>query len=639
MYRFHDKKIDTALFMQLQDLVRVLIGRPQISFEYAYGSTFSVTEGKITASTHWEKTREDYKQAGLKTDVYLRAIGTMQASEVDSVMSMMFKAEDMRLRKFVEQLFAILEDIRLEETIKHQRPGTKKLFDTRRTYYRSYFTQQLKVNAERGYRLDELFALIYLFIQADGPDPDFPEANEEQTNLLRQLTPLLERLFEAKQTNDVNEIVLNIVEAVEGSSPGYNDLMNEYFAFPITHTDSNEDRASDDIRRTDPLDNDDEDDPDPEDSDVFDETMPTWHKENENADHKQTFLQFELEKGTKTSLIGEGARETEEGDQALASIQGSSGESDTNDYSDKTPMPEKSGDYKEGSHGAAFGKDNRFAVAIEQKATSPTDEDINAYERFSESIIPYENRLTRTIDNMLEHKQTAPRTNLVAGRLSKKLISIATDEFPRLFYKKNEDDKEIDAVFSLLVDCSASMINKMDETKKGVILFHRVLKRLKIPHEIIGFWEEASDVRDNYQPNYFHIVHAFSDSLYKDKGAAIMQLEAQEDNRDGFSIRVARERMLTRPEKNRFLLVFSDGEPAAAYYEDNGIVDTHLAVSETRKQQIDVIGLFLAEGEITEQADALMKNIYDKERIIVPSVEELPDHFTPLLKKLLLKAI
>ena len=35
------------------------------------------------------------------------------------------------LPKFAIQLFTILEDIRIEEKVKKERPGTKKLFDIR----------------------------------------------------------------------------------------------------------------------------------------------------------------------------------------------------------------------------------------------------------------------------------------------------------------------------------------------------------------------------------------------------------------------------------------------------------------------------------------------------------------------------
>lgn len=49
--------------------------------------------------------------------------------------------------------------------------------------------------------------------------------------------------------------------------------------------------------------------------------------------------------------------------------------------------------------------------------------------------------------------------------------------------------------------------------------------------------------------------------------------------------------------------------------------------------------MFLANGQIDENDDNMMQNIYGKERIMVPDVSALPEHFTPLLKRLLLKAI
>src|SRR5699024_11706010 len=95
----------------------------------------------------------------------------------------------------------------------------------------------------------------------------------------------------------------------------------------------------------------------------------------------------------------------------------------------------------------------------------------------------------------------------------------------------------------------------------------------------------------------------FQDNLHSNTGATIMQLEAEEDNRDGFSIRLAAEKLLKRREKNKFLLVFSDGEPAAMNYNQNGIVDTNVAVAEARKKGLEVVGKFLADGENGEQED------------------------------------
>lgn len=108
-----------------------------------------------------------------------------------------------------------------------------------------------------------------------------------------------------------------------------------------------------------------------------------------------------------------------------------------------------------------------------------------------------------------------------------------------------------------------------------------------MPHEIIGFWEDTQDATETYQPNYFQHVIKFETSSQPSKGPEIVQLEPQEDNRDGFAIRHMTKRLQRRTEKQKFLIVFSDGEPAAFGYEQNGIVDTHEAVLEARKAGIE----------------------------------------------------
>ncbi|SPU04135.1 activator of nitric oxide reductase [Bacillus subtilis] len=129
------------------------------------------------------------------------------------------------------------------------------------------------------------------------------------------------------------------------------------------------------------------------------------------------------------------------------------------------------------------------------------------------------------------------------------------------------------------------MFDKMDETKRGIVLFHEALKSVAVPHQIVGFWEDTNDATEKSQPNYFNTVIPFQSSLRQDSGPAIMQLEPEEDNRDGYAIRQMTKKMLHRSEAQKFLIVFSDGEPAAFGYEQNGIVDTSEAVIEARKKR------------------------------------------------------
>src|SRR5690625_5681895 len=96
-------------------------------------------------------------------------------------------------------------------------------------------------------------------------------------------------------------------------------------------------------------------------------------------------------------------------------------------------------------------------------------------------------KLAKTIENTLEHKQTEPRDGLAMGRLSKNLLPLVFEDNPRIFYKKDHESKEIDAVFTLLVDCSASMHNKMDQTKRGIVLLDRKSTRLNSSHVAISY--------------------------------------------------------------------------------------------------------------------------------------------------------
>ena len=238
----------------------------------------------------------------------------------------------------------------------------------------------------------------------------------------------------------------------------------------------------------------------------------------------------------------------------------------------------------------------------------------------------------------MELKQTAPKTDLHLGRLGKQLTRIVTDEAPRLFYKKHSKDKKYNAAFSLLVDCSASMQDKIEEVRLGVTLFHESLRALNIPHAITGFWEDALSSDSKEQLNYFLNAVEFEHSLLSSTGSHLLQLDPQEDNRDGFAIRTVVEHFRKRAETHKWLLVFTDGEPSAYGYTDGGIVDTHEAVRDARKKGIHVVGVFLTGGETKEDELVTMKDIYGRESLIIPNVSDIPLYITPMLRKLLISS-
>jgi nitric oxide reductase activation protein len=633
---FNDKKIDSFLFMELSDLAKTLSKMSDLEVEYGYRSYYDPVNKKILLSHFWDNRTSEERVYGLKSEVFLRTIGNITYSDGKEMNIFLKKAAKTSLPSFAKQLFMLGEDLRLEEIIKRKRPGTKRAFMVRRAVYERDFESQFKVNILKSVHTDALFNFMYRLVTAQSLIEEIPFINEEINRAMAFIQTELTKFFETKSTRDVSKVCLSIIEVLEEILEA--DMLNTYFLLPELNYEARDNALTfDDLKRKDKLANCDVIEQEKEDDeDIHEEKMPMWHRET--SETTKSFLQFDLEQGSQTDMLGEGVREGDAGDQAMGIVQGSAKKSTQNDYSQLEALENKP-EAKEGGSENEYGKENKFAYPIFLTPDLVTAAHLTNYENNKAIVAPYQKKLKRMIQKTLEHKKIMPRSDLHFGRLNKKLIRLFTDENPRLFYKKHEPSTEIDAVFSLLVDCSASMFDKMEQTKLGITLFHEALKSVFVPHTIVGFWEDTNEATEIKQPNYFKTVVNFHSSLKRKSGPEIMQLEPEEDNRDGYAIRHLTKNLLKRSEKQKFLLVFSDGEPAAMGYEQNGIVDTHEAVLEARKQGIEVINVFLANGEIDEAQQKTIQNIYGKYSILVPVIEELPDVLFPLLKKLLHKSI
>ncbi|MGV3466489.1 MAG: vWA domain-containing protein [Heyndrickxia sp.] len=634
--QFNDEQIDSMLFMELSDLAKTLMREKEYELEFGVHSYLDIVEQKVFVRHFWNHRPENVMRNGFKSDVFLRAIGNFHYTDYDEVFLFLNKLKSIRLKSFAKQLFVLGEDLRIEEDCKRERAGTVKAFQSRRQTYWDYFESQQNVNVVKSVYTDALFNTIYLLLTAESPILEIPTLKEEIDLVFPFIQNQVMNFFDAKSTGDIVRFTLNIMDVLDEVLE--NDMLNEYFHLPVKMLEELEEKgwSFNDLKRKDPLQNNDRlEKKSTGEEEIFNEELGTWHRET--SDLSKSFLQFDLDQGTGTDLLGEGVRESETGDQALGIVQGSARESNRNDYS-KLEALEQERNIKGGGEWE-YGDENRNALPIFLSPEVPKYDEIQAYDKLKSNISAYQKKLQKIIEKILEHKRSFPQTNMQYGRLSKKLLPYFIDNNPRMFYKKQEFSKEIDAVFTLLVDCSASMADKMSETKRGITLFHEALKSVHVVHEVVGFWEDTSEATKLKQPNYFKTVIDFSSSMKKKTGPEIMQLQPEEDNRDGYAIRHMTRKLMNRNEKQKFLLVFSDGEPAAFGYEQNGIVDTHEAVLEARKRGIEVINIFLSNIPVSEGQRNLLRNIYGNFSIILSDVSELPNVIFPLLRKLLLKSI
>jgi nitric oxide reductase activation protein len=622
---FNEKKIDASLFLQMENLMYALLKEKNAYLEYGFQAYYDELENKVVVSHFWDDRSAEDKALGLKSEVYLKALGYKHYSDMKMIRDYANELLDSPLRNFLTQLFVLLEDLRVEELIRTVRPGTKSIFTRRKEVYRNHFQSQYEINRIRNFQADMLFCLCYLTLTSD----KYESFSNEH---LDRISSFLYEAFYSRNTEDTMYIVEKIRYRLEEALQG--DMINNYFGLaPLnSHTAKieKEERAKKlancDMQEL-------EDD---EKKNKIEESFSTWHRENKNNEN-ENFLRFELESGSKTNLMGNAARESEDQDQALGSVQGNSKKSTQANFQQADAKDARASQTSAGGEGQ-YGKFNIGAAHTFKKARKPLPDEKAAYQAIKSLVNKDVKELKKTIEKTIENKTNA-HTEKFYGRLRKKFLRIYTEKQPRMFYKKGQESKELDVSFHLLIDCSGSMYNKMEETKKSVVLFHEALKSLKIPHAISGFWEDASNAKKEYKPNVIHEIITYQNSVIPSVGPEIMQLREEEDNRDGYIIRIVSELLAKRQEKHKFLLVFTDGEPSALDYHQDGILDTHEAVKLARKNGLDVIGIFIEEGEAKEETYQLMKNIYNHHFLVANHAEDLRLKIKPLLKKLLLKTI
>jgi nitric oxide reductase activation protein len=622
---FMEKKFDPFLHMKLTDLAKTLAKSTEIEVEFEFHSYYKPNEMLVTVSHYWNDILDIRREDGMKSDVYLRAFGNVHYTDFYAVQLFLQKQQTSKYPSFTKQLYCLLEDTRLERKIIIDRPGMSNAFEARRLFLQRRYRERYNIHRAKQEWLDALFCAFSLQLM-DKPVALPPNL----ANLKQAIRHVQAELPKISSTHDTVALVRLFVEQLPIDA---SDMKTSY----LTFDEQLEEKILIELHEGAEIDNCKlEEIEEKDDKETYEEELPTWHEEKEQEG--DNFMQFDLDQGSKTDLLGEGDRKSESGDQAFGNVQGESQDSDGKNF-EGTEAASHSSNQMMHEDSQWIGDANKLVKKVDKKPEKQTIEDMDNYKNVLARVAPIQRSLKQAIQKTIEQKKIAPRTDLHFGRMGKRLLKVLTEENPRLFYKKDSPSTKLDVTFSLLVDCSASMYDKMAETKEGIVLFHETLRSLQIPHAITGFWEDAFEADEREQPNYSFNVISYETSLLPKSSANIMQLQPEEDNRDGFAIRSAAVELLKRPEKHKILLVFSDGEPSAFDYTENGIVDTHEAVLFVRKQGIEVIGVFLSSGETQENEKETMQNIYGKQSLVIPTVEEIPAYITPLLKRLLFRYI
>ena len=612
--QFNNETIDARQLMHYENVAKALTKNTLLAINERKLIEFQPADQIISLSVFWRHREKHVMHAGRISDIFLMAEGFWKSFDV--LKWQQFQEEKpTSLTKFTDQLLFCLEEFRMVEMIQKKRIGTQKVFTIRIHTYLEFHKQQLRVNVQKGFLADAFISYLYICLYegtmyVTGPD------------IFSVTNSIIQKVYESKNTQQSIDLAYQLYFLL-------NEYINEdsllqYYAI-ISYTRV----ASKDFHYHQGAKNSERGEEG--EKDTIEEIFRTWHRENEQENG--VHLQYELEHGRDGKA--QQAIEAEEGQEGHEITMTGKGQSSGNSKEGQVAQStnDQSSDLKKA--GKSFGKEHTNVMYQEKRiAITSISENQHLLYKYRQDHAPYLKAFVQEMKKRLEQKRVDKRTNLTKGRLSTKLTALWTDERPKPFYKKNAPSIQLDAVFGLLVDGSASMQDKMEETKKAVLLFHDVLRELKITHEIVLHYEDAYEATETSQPNAFEWIHKLEDGQ-KDNGLDILSMEAHEDNRDGFAIRWMGKRLENRAEAHKFLLVFSDGEPSAFGYAQNGIMDTAEAVLEQEQLGINVLHLFLNDREATEEQLNLFRLIFDKKSATASSLEKFSEETLRLLRKML----
>ncbi|PTK65578.1 vWA domain-containing protein [Staphylococcus borealis] len=622
--KFNDEQLDAKQVMMLQDLARLLLKNEQTQVKIQKFPYYDPINNTLITSWFWSHRPDHIEKAGLKTDVMLAAYGYQMMDE--TIVNNVLHDDEFAHPKFYQQLFRLLEDMRVFNHIRIARPSTAKLIDLRLQTRLSYTESQIKFYKTKTVYTDLLFLYLEkVFLSQNFYD--IPTIDSQLDDILNSMFLYLPNFFQNETSEDNMYLAQRIMFQIDDILN--KDMLNEYYHLPRRVYEAIHEMSFDELKRTDASNVDGKDNTS-EDTDA--ETAEAETKAQDSKSEGGAYLEMELHEGENSEVMSDNdtAREGDSTD-------------------DMTDMMTKKGRGSENTlnndEGGFIGENASFALKginenVEIKWNVPDIEPdfLPAYQDVKNDVQFETKDLIQIIKKTIDREHVDERHNLTKGRLQRDLTNWFIDDQYKLFYKKQDLSKTFDATFTLLIDVSASMFDKMEETIKGVVLFHETLKALNVKHEILAFNEDAFDSDDRKQPNIIDEIVHYDYSTMEKSGPRIMSLHPQDDNRDGVAIRIASERLLRRSHNQRFLIVFSDGEPSAYNYAQDGILDTYEGVEMARKYGIEVFNVFLSQDVTTEDIEQTIHNIYGQYALFVEGVENLPSHLSPLLKKLLLKS-
>lgn len=247
---------------------------------------------------------------------------------------------------------------------------------------------------------------------------------------------------------------------------------------------------------------------------------------------------------------------------------------------------------------------------------------------------PIVNELTKTLEPLFVPRNTAYRPRQYRGNIDPgSLHRVVTMQDPDIFRRQNRPGVRKDLAVSVALDASGSMRGMAGNGRKWVCAgdacycLTKTMQNLQVPIKVTGYSTSKERGRKEV-PLHFDLID-WGDNNPDN----LLNYRPGNNNDDATAFLVIGRELLNRPEKEKLMIILSDGEPACDrcdYFQ--GIEETTKAVLQIQRNGIKVVSLYF--GPLGSIDDAL--KIYGPQLGIVNDVTELPRILVDRVKRLLI---
>ena len=248
---------------------------------------------------------------------------------------------------------------------------------------------------------------------------------------------------------------------------------------------------------------------------------------------------------------------------------------------------------------------------------------VDLYAEAREGVATLIDESCDALNEYLVHQKRSAQRNLRSGRIDPRRLWRASGLLDgRIFMERETPSTPTDVAVYLLLDMSASMASRgrIENARKSAIILTEMLEEFGVAHTVVAY---TADSYGRESVEHYRLVNWGETEKHR-----LMFYHDAQNNRDGYSLRVAAEELSKRSEKAKILLMLSDGLPDAYNCvavmsgldrKDRVLNDVASAVEEAKEKKVEVLHLYF--GGTDKQTLEKVAYMYPKLSVIMNPVD------------------